>query len=215
MEFSTYIECHYAAACRLQREITRDPLMIEMLREGGDDRDLVTAWMRDYGLFQGVNRQQRSLIVDAFLHYARSVPQNCRIAEGEIQNRYSELLLVLFRQVARSWMSATSKLLWCLYPDDIVILDAFVHRSLVVVQCLDEALTAYPRVGEAPRIRGEPDIAAAVAYYMNYQCLVRHLLSVHARGLAELRCQTNESYRYDIRIMDKLLWMMGNPRQRF
>jgi hypothetical protein len=215
MEFSTYIERHYTDACRLLHEITGDQRIIEMLREGGNDRQLVTVWMLDYNLFQGINRQQRNLIVDAFLQYARLVPLNCRITRGDIESRYSDLLRVLFRQVARRWISASSKLLWCLYPSDVVIYDSFVRRSLLVMQALDERLARFDRIGEAPQISGERDIDTAVKHYMNYQDVVRDLLSVHADRLAQLRGQHAEAYPYDIRIIDMLLWMIANPRQLY
>jgi hypothetical protein len=205
MDFDTYIERHYTTACNLQRAIWRDSRVVEMLREGRNDRVLLLAWMKEYGLFQGITGQHRVLVVDTFLQYASKVPRNCRITVDTIEVRYSELLLALYRQVARSWMSATSKLLWCLYPHDIVIFDAFVHRSLVVMQCLDEPLGAFPRIGVAPKIVGEGDLATAVSHYMNYQTMVRHLLSVHANRLEQLRSKHSESYPFDIRIIDKLL----------
>lgn len=107
-------------------------------------------------------------------------------------------------------MSATSKLLWCLYPRDIVIYDAFVHRALVVLQCVDPDLAGTERIGAAPKINAPTHIDPAVAGYMRYQALVGKLLTVHTPTLNELRLKHKEQYPYDIRIVDKLLWMIGN-----
>lgn len=112
-------------------------------------------------------------------------------------------------------MSATSKLLWCLYPDTIVIYDTFVHRTLIVMQSIDDDLSAFPRVGAPRSIDGEADIVAATTHYMNYQAMVRRLQTRHWQLLRDLRKRYNESYPYDVRIIDKLLWMIGNPRENY
>jgi hypothetical protein len=115
----------------------------------------------------------------------------------------------------RSWMSATSKLLWCLYPRDIVIYDAFVHRTLVTLQCVDPDLAGTERIGAAPKIETHAHIDPAVAAYIRYQSLVRRLLTVHTPALNELRRQHKEQYLYDIRIVDKLLWMIGDSKRAY
>lgn len=75
----------------------------------------------------------------------------CISDDKVIEKLYSELFVALNRQVARSWMSATSKLLWCLYPDDIVIYDAFVHRTLVVMQFIDGDLVRLTKDRRCPK----------------------------------------------------------------
>jgi hypothetical protein len=166
MSFRTYLENHYAAACDKQREIFRDDEMIVMLRNGPQDTALVKSWMRDYGLFQGITGPNRDVIVECFLRFARSHSRQTKIDDGLIKELYAELLTELFRQLPRSWMSATSKLLWCLYPESIVIYDSFVHRALVVMQCIDSDLSGFPRIGTAPTIKRETDIAHATKHYM-------------------------------------------------
>lgn len=216
MSFRAYLQSHYVAACNLQRGIARDPQMIAMLQDGSPDAPLVKSWMRDYGLFQGITARRRNAIVIRFLNFARSHAKTPRVSDEEvIAKLYAELFTALYREVARSWMSATSKLLWCLYPNDIVIYDAFVHRTLVVMQCIDSDLSGFPRIGAAPTIKKEADIAPATAHYMNYQAMVRKLQSVHADVLADLRRHNSESYPYDIRIVDKLLWMIGNSKTAY
>ena len=215
MSFRDYLQSHYVAACELQRsdDLELDTEIVAMLQHGPPAPDLVKRWMRNYGLFQGITNQQRSTIVERFLEFANSRVRTLRVSDDkEIARLYSELFTALYRQVPRSWMSATSKLLWCLYPHDIVLYDAFVHRALVVMQCVDVDLSEFARIGTASAIRSEADIARASDYYMNYQAMVRKLKSVYAHELDELRRRYNEPYLYDIRILDKLLWMIGNPK---
>ena len=216
MTFRKYIESRYVVACNMQRGIVRDPQMVSMLHDGPHSLALVTSWMRDYGLFQGITNQNRAAIVKRFLHFVETHEQiDGDISDEQIEMFYRELFTALFHTVQRSWMSATSKLLWCLYPNTVVIYDAFVHRTLSVMQCLDDSLADFPRIGEPTSIRRVDDIEIAARHYMNYQAMVRNLLNTHSQLLQELRTQHNESYPYDVRIMDKLLWMIGNLRETY
>ena len=216
MTFRRYVESHYVDACYRQNGIVRDKQMVAMLRKGPHDPRLVASWMRDYGLFQGITGPNRIAIVNRFLQFAtehESIVGD--LSDDQVRNLYTALFRALFQTVQRSWMSAMSKLLWCLYPNTVVIYDAFVYRTLAVMQCLDDDLVGFPRIGEPPSIDGEDSIEAAVGHYMNYQTMVRKLQSVHSQLLRELRARNNVSYRYDVRIMDKLLWMIGNLRKAF
>lgn len=200
----------------MQQAIRRDQEMVAMLKNGPQDADLVRSWMRDYGLFQGITTPNRNAAVKRFLRFAAKHERTSRQpTDAEIKALYTGLLTALYHEVPRSWVSASSKLLWCLYPKTVVIYDAFVHRVLVVMQCIDDDLAGFPRIGAAPRIDGEADIALAVQHYMNYQSMVRRLLSVHRPLLNELRKTHNVTYPYDIRIVDKVLWMIGNSRQAY
>ena len=188
MNFRQYLETKYVAACDMQRGIHRDPQMIAMLRGGQPDVNLVQTWMRDYGLFQGITAENRVAIADRFLEFsAQHDLFDHEPSANEIQAMYAELFEALYGTVPRGWVSATSKLLWCLYPETVVIYDAFVHRTLSVMQCLDDSLAGFPRIGEPPSIRGINDIQIAVQHYMNYQAMVRELLATHSQLLQELR----------------------------
>ena len=216
MSFDRYIQLHYATACEMQRRITNDSLMVEMLHNGPDNPELVKRWMQEYGLFQGIETKKRTAIVKAFLTYAKLLKKPYGSIDAKaIETNYKALLLALHKTVKRSWMSATSKLLWCIYPQNFVIYDAFVHRTLVVLQCLDDDLASFPRIGSAPEIKSRLDIDRAVQYYMNYQAMVQQLKTKHQATLDELRTKYKEQYAYDIRIIDKLLWMIGNAKKQY
>src|SRR5438270_5208050 len=216
MSLEAYIRNNYAAACKMQRDIVKDEAMKLMLAHGDQDISLIKSWMRDYGLFQGLTTENRNKIANRFLLFSTSVRSTMNVADRKIlEEKYSELFKMLFSQINRSWVSATSKLLWCVYPNEVVIYDSFVWRALVVMQCLDTELANFPRIGVAPKVTRELDIALAVKHYMNYQDIVKNIFERNSATLNELRGKYKETYPYDIRIIDKLLWMIGNPKQRF
>lgn len=216
MDLETYIKSNYIDACEMQRSITMDKKMKSMLREGAEDTQLVMSWMRNYALFQGITKQEREEVSKKFLSFVRSIGSTVNITDKDaLRNIYSKLFSLLFNTVNRSWMSATSKLLWCIYPDDVVIYDSFVERALVVMQCFDRGLSKFPRIGVAPKVISESDIASATSHYMNYQEMVRHIYKHNIKILNELRHKYRETYPHDIRIVDKLLWMIGNPKHKF
>lgn len=216
MSFHKYLKNKYTIACEIQDEIQNDKVMIAMLRDGQQDADIVRSWMLSYRLFQGITAQDRNIIVEKFLEFAQTHTRPTQqLTEVEIEALYSQLLTDFYQSVPRSWVSASSKLLWCLYPETVVIYDAFVHRTLVVMQCIDDDLAGFPRISGAPRISRETDIATAVQHYMNYQSMVRRLLTVYSSLLIELRNTHNTKYPYDIRILDKVLWMIGNSKQAY
>jgi hypothetical protein len=216
MSFEAYIRNNYAAACKMQRDIVNDEKMKLMLRLGNPDVELVKRWMREYALFRGITTEHSEQIAKRFLSFSTSASSTASVSDRKIlEERYLELFTALFLEVNRSWVSATSKLLWCIYPDEVVIYDSFVWRALVVMQCLDTELAKFPRIGVASPVARESDIALAVKHYMNYQDMVKHICERHSDTLNELREKHKETYPHDIRIIDKLLWMIGNPKQRF
>jgi hypothetical protein len=216
MSFARYLRKNYSTACEMQRNIVKDSAMVEMLNTGRSDLALVKSWMREYGLFQGITTAKRNAIAKAFLNYALNLEKPRRaLNEKYIEAQFKALLLILHKKVERSWMSATSKLLWCVFPHEFVIYDAFVHRSLVVLQCVDSGLSKFPRVGAAPKIKGTADIDDAVSFYMNYQSMVRHLQKRNQPALDTMRAKHAETYEYDVRIIDKILWMIGNARTEY
>lgn len=216
MNFRKYLETRYKTACEIQRHIRLDPPMIAMLQNGPPNAVLVLEWMTNYRLFQGITAENRVTIAKCFLKFAAQHERFDHEPNAtEIQAMYAALFEALYGAVPRSWASATTKLLWCLYPQTVVIYDAFVLRTLSVMQCLDDSLASFPRIGGSPSIRTVNDIQVATQHYMNYQAMVCKLLSDHSHLLQELRSRHAESYPYDVRIIDKLLWMIGNPREAY
>lgn len=213
MPLRQYITDYYQEACGILHNIPQDQPMIEMLEHNNNlDSDVVIGWMREYGLFQGIENGIRNQISAQFLQF---VAAHQRYPNGpneqQIRELFTQIYTLLFRIKNRSWMSATSKLLWCLYPDHGVMYDSFVHTALTTLQCLIDNLQDFERISVAPTPNNDGDIAHATEHYMNYFGMVQKIKADNQNLLNELRQQHNEQYPYGIRILDKLLWMMGNP----
>jgi len=216
MSLVDFIESNYQAACEMQRSIERDSKMKEMVAKSLRDEQLVFSWMQDYGLFQGIKADDRKAIVNT---YFSALPSLSQLEKGKeriiIEDNFRFLLTELYSAVNRKWLSATSKLLWCSYPDHVVIYDAFVERALVILQGITPFLAHHPRINTSPKLKSSSDIEAVMKFYKNYQNMVLAVAKEHQEQLDELRNVHNEPYVHDIRIIDKLLWMLGNPKQGF
>lgn len=168
--------------------------------------------MQRYGLFQGLTNGVRKQIANEFISFSKS---NSNFIEEEIGEKFKELHERFKRVKTRKWISATSKLLWCLEPNKIVMYDAFVERAILVLQCFDEDLAKLKRIGTPPEAKKDPDSTLMKAHYMNYQNLVKTIYNKHLILLKDLKTARNVNYEYDIRIIDKVLWMMGNYKKDF
>lgn len=219
MDLEKYIQQHYLAACQHQLDVKHDVEMLGTLAKQQYDLAVITGWMQKYGLFQGVTTADRRAVVEAFVKFAMSGPHAPRITLVEVHGQYEALYTALFGAVTRGWTSATSKLLWCLYPYDVAIYDAFVWRTLVVFQELDEEMRTTDRIGSPPWGKGTGSkqdlLSAGVTHYRHYSRLIDMLFRRHRDVLDECRQRHGIQYPYDIRILDKLLWMIGHPERRF
>ncbi|MDD2662528.1 MAG: hypothetical protein PHD19_02090 [Dechloromonas sp.] len=212
MSFSIFLKEHYEQA----REIAvsdADAEMIKSLADSNCHVDQVIKWMTSYGLFQGIGGETRQDIANAFLDFAKSherLPAPLKLDKAK--GIFETLLRELYKANQRSWISATSKLLWCLYPNDIAIYDSFVHRSLTVLQSLEPALSSLKPLTNAPRIDSEAKIGAAGDYYGNYLAMIKRLQDENLAFLNE-QSQSRDKQPPDIRIIDKILWMIGDPNK--
>ena len=200
----------------MQNGIVKDSEMKLMLDSRVINKQLVISWMRDYGLFQGIKTIDREAIVNkyaALVFDATDCYQSPNTKQIEVM--FHQFLSEFYETVPRKWLSATSKLLWCSFPDNIVIYDAFVERALVILQGVTLYLADMPRIKTSPVIKTPNDIDLVVEFYLNYQGMVIAIMAEHQKQLNKLRSKYNETYSHDIRIIDKVLWMLGNPNQTF
>lgn len=206
-----FIDQNYAAAVKTQEAFAHDLKMIEIMQPGAAfDETHAYNWMRKYGLFQWITQDVRHRIV-------RSVCESRDILGGlpdsgkeeAITKAFRLLLQNLYDAEPRLWLSASSKILWCRYPHDVAIYDSFVEKTLTVLQWLDGALIDLPRLGSRPEVRAEEDLEDVIGFYGRYERQVRCLLRQYESQMKELRDKTGANYPYDIRILDKLLWLAG------
>tara|TARA_A200000159_G_scaffold133546_1_gene131684 strand:+ start:951 stop:1361 length:411 start_codon:yes stop_codon:yes gene_type:complete len=129
LSLENFFDANYHVACTMQRGIHKDNEMKEMLSFSEKDSALVHSWMKDYGLFQGITSEDRKAIVDRYLSTIHVITeQHDTIDNNCIERMFTMMMTEFYNVVPRKWLSATSKLLWCSFPDNVVIYDAFVER---------------------------------------------------------------------------------------
>lgn len=189
-----------------------DLAMIQAIKSKSLNSDMVIKWMTGYKLFQGIVTGDRTKIAKEFINYANQIQnfENINIEQNfkDLHGRFCKVNL-------RTWLSATSKLLWCAYPDQIVIYDAYLGRTMAVLQCLDVDLAKLPRINYPPSVKSEKDIDLLVNFYMNYQNMVKVLVRKYQDTINALKNEYKSNYKYDLRIMDKILWLMGDMNSKF
>jgi len=207
-----FIRSNFDVIVEIQENFGHDIAMVKAVESKTLNNEMVKNWMRNYGLFQGVKGEYRVKIADEFIQFSNGLK---RENELNIEANFKVLHSKLYSVFQRKWLSATSKLLWCIYPNKIVIYDAFVERVITVLQCLDEDLAKLPRLNYPPNIKSKKDIELVAKYYMNYQNHVKLLVKKHQLTLNELKVKLNTNYKYDLRIIDKILWLMGDMKSEF
>lgn len=207
-----FIRSNFDRIIETQEGFDHDIAMVNAVKFKTLNNDMVKKWMRDYGLFQGIESADRLKIADEFIRYVQDANED---TELDIESRFHDLHTRLYNVHKRKWLSATSKLLWCVHPNQIVIYDAFVERVISVLQCLDEELAKSPRLNYAPNVKSEKDLQFVTKHYMNYQNLVKVLASKYQTVINELKKESQTNYNYDLRIIDKALWLMGDMKSEF
>ena len=176
---------------------------------------VVRRWMETYGLFQGIEGEVRDSVSEFVLQFVPTIEWNVKSdRETAVREAYTMLYEALYDRCPRAWTSAVSKLLWCRFPDEFVIYDSFVERSITVLQWLDACLEDMPfELGVLPKIRRKSDVEKIVEYYMRYQGLVYKLYQNYHAQINAL-CETYPSSvrcPHNIRLFDRFLLGLGNP----
>ncbi len=201
-----FIKSNYILAVKMQNEIVHDITIINNVQNKSLSPSQVNTWMQSYGLFQGITKEKRSAMAAEFIKFVnKRNPSEPLNIEKDFNLLYSKLY---YASGNRKCLSATSKLLWCMYPNEIVIYDAFVARSILILQCLDTHLASLERFEVPPKT--SDDCIPMTQYYLSYSRLIKTLFNKYKEVLNEMRSVHPNNYIYDIRIFDKLLWMMGN-----
>lgn len=88
-------------SCEIQRSIDKDSKMKEMIAKSLRGEKLVFAWMRDYGLFQGIKAEDRKAVVNK---YFSTLPNLSQLEKGEEQKNIEEN----FRHLLSEFYSAVN-----------------------------------------------------------------------------------------------------------
>lgn len=207
-----FIKSNFHEAVKIQTSFGHDQQMVDAVQNEALTAEMVKDWMRKYGLFQGIKKDVREKIANEFIAFTTN---NKTFGENEIPDKFQNLHEILKSIENRKWLSATSKLLWCINPKEVVIYDAFVERSILILQCLDEDLAKFPRMNTPPNARKDFESQNMTKYYMNYQNLVKSLYERNKDVIQDLKSKSTINYEYDLRVLDKLLWIMGNFKEKF
>ena len=199
-----------------------DHLMISGCKTNTLNEDLVVNWMTRYNLFQGKKRESRHLIASEFIAYNSGVDNIESQSELDIREHFSDLHYKLYEisiknQIPqKKWLSATSKLLWCMFPSQIVIYDSFVVRAITILQCMHRELAEFNRVTNGPRkLENSRDLDLLTEHYMNYQNLVKKIYVANEDVISDMKQAYGLDYEYNIRLIDKFLWLMGDSGSSF
>jgi hypothetical protein len=162
-----------------------------------DRSGAVLSWLQSYQVFQGIHGPQRLAIAAAVLDWADSHDlQTDLTSTNALVNAHAELMAVCTQanERKRDFTSLASKALWLCYPARVPIFDRFAQRTLWVISKLETDIALLPDT--------EPE-------YHQFVHLWRALYDRYAIALNELPLGT---YPYRVRIFDKILWLIGEPR---
>lgn len=208
-----YIKSNIKDLLREQEIAKHDFDMIEGIINKNIQSDKIEKWMADYGLFQGVTKKNRFEISNAVKEYFQNYKKDQELFS--LEEQFLSLHTTLSNVLNKKWLSATTKLLWLVEPNNIVIYDALVVRSVTVLQCILPALSNLPRINLQPKYKTSSDIIALFKYYNNYQLAVKKIYELNKDVIQNAKFELNSSYSYDLRLMDKLLWRMGDSNSEF
>ncbi len=154
-------------------------------------------WFQTYQVYQGIVGQQRVAIASAVLQWAdhRDPRRNLTTVDALVA-AHAELMEVCTEAngAQRDFTSLASKALWLCYPDSVPIFDSFTQRALWVTSKLEGDI--------APLPEGEPQ-------YRKFVHIWKALYHRYETTLNEIDMGT---YPFRVRIFDKILWLIGEPR---
>jgi len=163
--------------------------------------EAIRDWLQAYQVFQGIDGASRLAIASKVLEWADSRDPNRNLSTVDaIIAAHAELAQVCIQAYGepRDFTSLASKALWLCYPDYVPIFDSFVRRALWVISKLE--------LNIAPPCDMEVD---------EYRRFVYVWKALYDRYAATLNDLDVGAYPYRVRIFDKILWLMGEPRYGF
>ena len=95
---------------------------------------------------------------------------------------------------SREFTSLASKGLWFCYPESVPIFDRFAQRALWVISTLEKDITPLPESES------------------EYKKFIHFWKALYERYATIINSLDIGSYPYCVRIFDKILWLIGEPR---
>jgi hypothetical protein len=159
--------------------------------------EAVRSWLQSYEVFQGIDGPKRPAIAAAIVDWAdaRDVKLDLTTTDA-LEQVHRELVgvCVSANGESRDFTSLASKALWLCYPDSVPIFDRFAQRALWVISKL------------------EKDIAPLLESETEYKKFIHIWKALYERYASTINGLDIGSYPYRVRIFDKILWLIGEPR---
>lgn len=180
----------------------QDDLAMEAVKDPTYENreEVLKGWLVYYKVFQGLKDKQRDDVVTSVLRWADSnlIEQRDLSSLDELSNEFDSLCSALPRILRkngepRKFTSLASKALWLCYPDKVPIFDDLASRALFVLSKLVEV--------DIPQVTDSE--------YKRFACIWRQMFAKYENELREI-CP--EGYPYLVRVLDKILWILGEGR---
>ena len=155
----------------------------------------IRSWLQKYQVFQGIDGRNRLAIASAIVTWAdtRDLQRDLTTADA-LNMAHRELMGVCACGGDRGYTSLASKGLWLCYPQSVPIFDSFAQRALWIISKLEKDIVTLPE--------SEPE----------YRKFVHIWKALYDRYSGTLEAIDIGKYPYRVRIFDKILWLIGEPR---
>jgi hypothetical protein len=157
---------------------------------------ILRSWLSSYAVFQGFDGSRRDALAKAVLDWADHQPEDSRLETLDALIRAHADLMAACSQAngrGRDFTSLASKALWLRYPDAVPLYDRFAQDALWLLSKLESDLPSVPK---------------GATRYGAFAFFWRTLYDRYAPSIAAI---DNNGYRYQVRIFDRILWLIGEP----
>lgn len=159
--------------------------------------DAIRRWLESYRAFQGIPGANRSAIASTIVDWAdaRDMRRDLTTADS-LDRAHAEITALCVRANGRQrdFTSLASKALWLCYPESVPIYDTYARRALWVISKL------------------ERDLSTLAESDLEYRKFVHVWKALYDRYASAINSIDIGGYPYRVRIFDKILWLIGEPR---
>ncbi len=210
IDFELMFSCFGSKAAKylLEDEKTDNKALLAVRTESDAARiDKMRHWLQVYEVFQYIPSAQRSAIAAAVLRWADSQDKSTRLMTEDALCSAHEVLMKECCEAygkKRNFISLASKALWLCYPQDTPFFDSFAQRALWIFAKMESGSNPLSEV-ELTRLAPMPEHRV----YRQFVHIWKAFYDLNERQLTDVSEQF--SYRYPVRIFDKILWIIGSP----
>ena len=163
-----------------------------------DRTAIVRKWLESYNVFQSFTVPERNRVTRAILRFADAQPKRLAMKPDSIIDAHTALVAVCQKAYGkkRDFTSLASKALWLRYPKVVPLYDRMAQNSLFLISKIEPDLPAFDG-----RFQGGE----------RYAPFVKIWCTLYKRYSEELEGFATPEYPYAVRILDRILWLLGEP----